>query len=96
MQATVLTGGCMTVLTDRFARAVDYAQVAHADRTRKGSEIPYLTYLLGAPSLVIEFGGSEDVAGLLHDAIVDCGEGHQASIRAQFEESGWLGCTNDN
>jgi (p)ppGpp synthase/HD superfamily hydrolase len=76
----------MTVLTERFARAVDYARIAHADQKRKGTDIPYLTHLLSVASLVIEFGGSEDqaIAGLLHDTIEDCGEAHEASIRAQF------------
>jgi hypothetical protein len=35
----------MTVLTERFARAVDYARIAHAGQTRKGTDIPYLTLL---------------------------------------------------
>ena len=41
-----MTGGCKTVLTECFARAVDYARIAHADQTRKGTDIPYLTHLL--------------------------------------------------
>ena len=79
----------MTVLTDRFARAVDYARIAHAGQTRKGTAIPYLTHLLSVASLVIEFGGSEDqaIAGLLHDTIEDCGEAHEAIIRAQFGDA---------
>jgi (p)ppGpp synthase/HD superfamily hydrolase len=44
----------MTVLTERFARAVDYARIAHADQTRKGADIPYLTHLLSVAILVIE------------------------------------------
>ncbi|MEO5559375.1 MAG: HD domain-containing protein [Dokdonella sp.] len=76
----------MTVLTDRFTRAVDYARIAHAAQVRKGSDIPYLYHLLGVASLVIEFGGSEDqaIAGLLHDVIEDCGAAHEHVIRAQF------------
>ena len=55
----------MTVLTERFARAVDYARIAHADQTRKGTDIPYLTHLLSVASLVIEFWcGSPSVACL--------------------------------
>jgi (p)ppGpp synthase/HD superfamily hydrolase len=89
MQATVLAGGRMTVLTDRFTRAVDYARIAHAGQTRKGTDIPYLTHLLSVASLVIEFGGSEDqaIAGLLHDTIEDCGAEHEAIIRAQFGDA---------
>lgn len=76
----------MTVLTDRFGCAVDYARIAHAAQVRKGTTIPYITHLLGVATLVIEFGGSEDqaIAGLLHDTIEDCGEAHEAMIRAQF------------
>jgi (p)ppGpp synthase/HD superfamily hydrolase len=76
----------MTTLSDRFTRAVDYARIAHARQTRKGSDIPYLYHLLGVASLVIEFGGSEDqvIAGLLHDVIEDCGAAHESAIRHQF------------
>jgi hypothetical protein len=44
----------MTVLTERFAWAVDYARIAHADQTRKGTDIPCLTHLLSVAILVIE------------------------------------------
>jgi hypothetical protein len=79
----------MTVLTERFARAVDYARIAHADQTRKGTDILYLTHLLSVASLVIEFGGNEDqaIAGLLHDTIEDCGEEHEAIIRNEFGDA---------
>ena len=76
----------MTVLTDRFSHAVDYARIAHAAQVRKGSDISYICHLLGVASLVIEFGGNEDqaIAGLLHDTIEDCGAVHEPMIRAQF------------
>ena len=76
----------MTILTDRFARAVDYARIAHAAQVRKGTDIPYFTHLLAVATLVIEFGGSEDqaIAGLLHDTIEDCGQAHEPIIRARF------------
>jgi (p)ppGpp synthase/HD superfamily hydrolase len=79
----------MTVLTDRFVRAIDYARIAHAAQVRKGTDIPYLTHLLSVASLVIEFGGSEDqaIAGLLHDLIEDCGAAHEPIIRAQFGDT---------
>lgn len=79
----------MTILTDRFTRAVDHARIAHPAQVRKGSNIPYLYHLLGVASLVIEFGGNEDqaIAGLLHDVIEDCGEAHEAIIRAQFGDA---------
>lgn len=76
----------MTVLTDRFTRAVDHARIAHAAQFRKGSDIPYIYHLLGVASLVIEFGGDEEqaIAGLLHDLLEDCGSAHEPIIRAQF------------
>jgi len=76
----------MTILTRRFVDAVDYARIAHAPQFRKGSGIPYIYHLLGAASLVLEYGGSEDqaIAGLLHDVLEDCGAGHEGTIRAQF------------
>jgi (p)ppGpp synthase/HD superfamily hydrolase len=76
----------MTVLTDRFTRAVDYARIAHATQVRKGSGIPYLYHPLAVASLVIEFGGNEDqaIAGLLHDVVEDCGQAHAAVIRERF------------
>lgn len=79
----------MTVLTDRFTRAVDYARIAHAAQVRKGSNIPYLYHLLGVASLVMEFGGNEDqaIAGLLHDTVEDCGGAHEHLIRAQFGDA---------
>ena len=76
----------MTLLTDRFSQAVEYARVAHATQVRKGSNIPYIHHLLGVASLVIEFGGNEDqaIAGLLHDTLEDCGAAHEGVIRSQF------------
>ena len=77
------------MLTDRFARAVDYARIAHAPQVRKGTDIPYITHLLGVAALVIEFGGNEDqaIAGLLHDTLEDCGAGHEPTIRVQFGDA---------
>jgi (p)ppGpp synthase/HD superfamily hydrolase len=76
----------MTILTDRFTRAVDYARIAHATQIRKGSGIPYLYHPLAVASLVIEFGGDEDqaIAGLLHDVVEDCGQAHAVIIRQRF------------
>lgn len=76
----------MIAITDRFTRAVDYARIAHAAQCRKGSEVSYISHLLGVASLVIEFGGNEEqvIAGLLHDTLEDCGAAHEAIIRAQF------------
>lgn len=79
----------MTLLTDRFSHAVEYARIAHAAQVRKGSSIPYIHHLLGVASLVIEFGGNEDqaIAGMLHDTLEDCGAAHEGEIRARFGDA---------
>ena len=76
----------MTILSERFSRAVDYARIAHAHQVRKGSGIPYLYHLLAVASLVLEHGGNEDqaIAGLLHDVVEDCGSEHADRVRAEF------------
>ena len=74
-------------LTPRYAHAVEYASVIHATQTRKGTNIAYVSHLLGVSSLVLEAGGNEDeaIAGLLHDAVEDCGGlPRLADVRARF------------
>lgn len=79
----------MTVLSHRFTRAVDYARIVHTAQVRKGTEIPYLSHLLGVASLVLEFGGNEDqaIAAVLHDVIEDCGEAHRELVRQEFGDA---------
>jgi len=75
------------VLTDRYAQAVAYASIIHATDTRKGTNISYMSHLLGVSSLAIEAGGNEDeaIAGLLHDAVEDAGGlPRLEDIRARF------------
>lgn len=62
-------------LGPRFQRAFVFAAEKHAGQTRKASTIPYLAHLMGVTSLVLEFGGDEDlaIAALLHDVVEDCG-----------------------
>jgi len=62
-------------LSPRFQSALFYACEIHARQKRKGTEIPYISHLLGVASLIMEAGGSEDevIAGLLHDAVEDQG-----------------------
>ncbi|HET6807028.1 MAG TPA: HD domain-containing protein [Frateuria sp.] len=87
------------MLSARFTAAVEYARIAHAGQTRKGTAIPYLQHLLGVASLVLEHGGDEDqaIAGLLHDVLEDCGEAHAGTIGERFGErvlAMVLGCTD--
>src|ERR1700686_4506970 len=81
------------VLTGRFTEAVRWASHLHADQSRKGTRIAYVSHLLAVSSLVLEDGGTEEeaIAGVLHDAIEDC---HVAEpeIRARCgppETQGW-------
>jgi (p)ppGpp synthase/HD superfamily hydrolase len=65
----------MTFLTNRFTEALKFATELHADQLRKNSGIPYISHLLGAASIALEYGANEDeaIAALLHDAIEDKG-----------------------
>lgn len=62
-------------LGPRFLRAFHFAAEKHTGQTRKASTIPYIAHLMGVASLVLEFGGDEDmaIAALLHDVVEDCG-----------------------
>ena len=70
-------------LSPRFEAALVMATQLHAGQMRKGTEeqkrngteIPYVSHLLGVSSLVLEHGGTEDqaIAALLHDAVEDQG-----------------------
>lgn len=80
--------------SDRLARAFDYAAICHAAQRRKGTDIPYLSHLIGVASLVMEAAGEERdgadledlvIAGLLHDAVEDHGgEPRREDIESRF------------
>ena len=63
------------MLSDRFTNAIKLAAELHSDQLRKGTNIPYISHLLGVTSLVLEHGGNEDeaIAAMLHDAVEDQG-----------------------
>ena len=71
---------------ERLADAAAFAMTIHAEQTRKGAEVPYISHLLGVAGLVLEYGGNEDqaIAGLLHDAIEDQGAEQEPVIEARF------------
>jgi GTP pyrophosphokinase len=78
------------MLSPRFTEALTYATELHADQTRKGSDIPYVTHLLGVTSIALEYGANEDeaIAALLHDAIEDQGgETTRDEIHRRFGET---------
>lgn len=77
-------------LTARFEAALCYAVIIHAGQTRKGTEVPYVSHLLGVASLVLEYGGDEDeaIGALLHDAGEDAGgDGRIEDVRVRFGDS---------
>jgi (p)ppGpp synthase/HD superfamily hydrolase len=79
----------VTHLTGRFVEAVRYAADVHREQARKGTDIPYMSHLLGVASFVLEDGGDEDaaIAALLHDAAEDHGGRPRLDdIRARFGE----------
>jgi (p)ppGpp synthase/HD superfamily hydrolase len=63
------------VMSGLFVKALGYAARLHARQVRKRTERPYIGHLLGATSIVIEYGGDEElaIAALLHDAVEDQG-----------------------
>ena len=64
-----------TPLSARFDEALVLASTLHRAQARKASGVPYVAHLLGVASLVLEEGGSEEmaIAALLHDAAEDQG-----------------------
>jgi GTP pyrophosphokinase len=62
-------------MTPRFASALVYACEVQAGQLRKGTEIPYISHVLGVTSIALEYGATEDeaIGALLHDAAEDAG-----------------------
>jgi (p)ppGpp synthase/HD superfamily hydrolase len=63
------------MLSSRFVKALGYAARLYGRQVRKRTERPYIGHLLSVTSIVIEYGGDEDIAiaALLHDAVEDRG-----------------------
>lgn len=71
-----------SVLSPKFALALQFANEIHGKQTRKPKQFadevicaPYISHLMAVSGLVLEYGGDETqaIAGLLHDAAEDCG-----------------------
>jgi GTP pyrophosphokinase len=69
--------------------ALDFAAEAHQHQARKGTNIAYLSHLMGVASLVIEHGGDEAqaIAALLHDVVEDCGQEYAQAVRERFGDA---------
>ena len=67
--------------------AVAFAHEIHADQSRKGSGVPYITHVMAVAAIVGEHGGDEDtfIAALLHDTVED-GDGYATlgRVRERF------------
>lgn len=63
------------IFSGKFTQALVYAARLHGRQLRKRTERPYIGHLLSVTSLVIEYGGDEEmaIAALLHDAVEDQG-----------------------
>lgn len=75
------------VFSERFARALAYAEHLHAHQRRKATAKPYIGHLMSVTSIVIAYGGDEEmaIAALLHDAVEDQGgEERLREIRKKF------------
>lgn len=61
--------------SQRYAEALAWVAELHQHQRRKEKDVPYISHLIAVSALVWEDGGGEDlaIAGLLHDAIEDCG-----------------------
>jgi GTP pyrophosphokinase len=59
--------------SSKFADALNVAARIFADKTKKGTNIPYISHLLGTCAIALEHGATEDeaIAALLHDTIED-------------------------
>jgi (p)ppGpp synthase/HD superfamily hydrolase len=88
-------------LSARFDEALVLASTLHREQARKASGVPYVAHLLGVAALVLEEGGSEDmaIAALLHDAAEDQGgERVLENISAVFgaEVARWVRQSSDS
>lgn len=73
-------------LSPLFDEALVWAASLHRSQPRKGTKVPYMAHLMGVSSLVLEDGGTEveAIAGLLHDAVEDCGKEIEPNLRRKF------------
>jgi (p)ppGpp synthase/HD superfamily hydrolase len=79
----------VTIMSERFEKALVYAAAVHAGQTRKATGVPYIGHLLGVTSIALEYGANEDeaIGALLHDSAEDAGgAGRIEDIRVRFGE----------
>ena len=76
-------------LSPLYDEALTWAASLHRDQRRKNTNVAYIAHLVAVSSLVLEDGGTETeaIAGLLHDAIEDCGAQVEPILRQRFGEA---------
>lgn len=76
-------------LSPLYDEALTLAASMHRDQMRKNTKVPYIAHLVAVSSLVLEDGGTETeaIAGLLHDAIEDCGAHVEPILRKRFGDA---------
>jgi len=77
--------GC-GALSPLYDEALTWASGLHRHHLRKNTRVAYLAHLIGVSALVLEDGGTETeaIAGLLHDAVEDCGAQIEPILRQRF------------
>ena len=86
--------------SERIIAALVAAAQIHGTQVRKGTTIPYLSHLLGACAIALDYGANEEeaIAALLHDAIEDGQptDAARATVWGFGEEVGRIveGCTD--
>lgn len=73
-------------LSPLYDEAMTWAASLHRDQRRKNTRVPYIAHLVAVSSIVLEDNGTETeaIAGLLHDAIEDCGTHLEPILRQRF------------
>jgi (p)ppGpp synthase/HD superfamily hydrolase len=76
-------------LSPLYDEALTWVASLHRDQSRKNTRVPYIAHLFAVSSLVLEDGGTEieAIAGLLHDAIEDCGAHVEPILRQRFGDA---------
>jgi (p)ppGpp synthase/HD superfamily hydrolase len=76
-------------LSPLYDEALTWAAGMHRNQLRKNTRVAYIAHLVGVSSLVLEDGGTETeaIAGLLHDAIEECGAHVEPILRQRFGDA---------
>lgn len=73
-------------LSPLYDDALRWAAGLHRHQLRKNTNVAYVAHVVAVSGLVLEDGGTETeaIAGLLHDAIEDCGAHVEPILRQRF------------